>query len=59
MLSDYFLLQLVGELDQVSELLPVLLDDFVIMVDPPALIAFEHSSKVLVKEPQLLLHCKL
>ena len=44
------MLERVSEVDQVSEVLSIFADYFVVVVDSPALVAFHHGSERLVEE---------
>ena len=51
-----FLFERICKMYQISEILPKLLNEFIIIVNSATFVSFEHSSKVLVKKSQFSLH---
>ena len=51
-----FLLKWVSKVDEISKILPVFYDEFVVVINPTALIAFHDGSQLLVEESEFSLH---
>lgn len=43
-------------MDEISKILPVFYDEFVVVINPTALIAFHDGSQLLVEESEFSLH---